>query len=52
MVNVLYKINDAADKTMFSPSCTEQSCVWYESSKEIEPAQVRKMSTAEHKQYN
>ena len=38
VVNVLYKINDAVDKTMFTPSCTEQSCVWNESSKEIEPA--------------
>ena len=50
VVNVLYKINDAVEQGMFSPLCTERSCVWNASAKNIEPTQVRKMSIAEHKQ--
>ena len=50
VVEVLYKINDAVEQGMFSPLCTEWSCVWNASTKNVESTQVRKMSIAEHKQ--
>ena len=50
LVEVLYEINYAVEQGMFSPSCKEQSFIFYAPTKVTEPAQVKKMSTAEHKQ--
>ena len=38
LVEVLYEINYAVEQGMFSPSCKEQSFVFYASTKVTEPA--------------
>lgn len=45
---VLYKIEFANQRGLNSPACTDESCVWNASAKEIGPMKVKDMNIVEH----
>ena len=52
MIAVLYKVEFANEKGLTDPACTDQTCIWNKSFKEINPRKVKDISFQAHKRHN